>query len=260
MSNKMITNDITSLVDKYTNWFRKELTVNNLKDSEYTVIHTPFLDAFSDNISVYALMKGDDIVLSDDKNTSISLELSNVNITPKRSEQIKYLLRKHSVEMNEESEIVKKTKKNNFSRDLHSLISAIIDIGSLYLTSQDRTVSFFKDDVLNYLDNKKIFYTENVSFVGTSNFVHTYDMVFQKNENNPERLSNVLESINKGKLAELIFSWNDTKNSRNKDSKLIIFLNNQEKEIDNKYIEALENYDIIPLLWKEKEHYLDFLK
>lgn len=153
------------------------------------------------------------------------------------------------------NEIIKVTDESTFSQDLHSIISAVIDIGNLYLTAQDRVASYFYDDVLEFLDKKKIYYTEDVEFKGKTNFTHTYDLLFQKNQQNPERLCNVIDNPNKGKISNVLFLWEDTKDIRkvkNPDSRLIIILNDEQRLPQN-ILEALERYDVSPVLWSERE-------
>ena len=52
--------------------------------------------------------------------------------------------------------------------------------------------------------------------------------------------------------------WNDTKETRNKDAQLIVFLNDENK-IDSGVIEGFKNYEVNTILWSEKEKSLDIL-
>lgn len=251
--------DILSLVDKYSQWFKNELRVSKLPESEYTVIHTPFLDSNNDLISIYASKTGKKISLSDDKNTSFLLEISNVKITGKRKEQLNQILRKYRVDYIN-NELTKVTDQENFSRDIHSLLSAIIDVGSLYLTSHDRVTSFFKEDVLQYLNDNKIFYSQNIGVQGTSNFTHNFDLLFQQSETNPERFADIIDNPSKSKIADILFSWTDILPYRDGDPRLVVIINNQDKEIDYRLIDALESYNALPILWEEKDNKIEIFK
>lgn len=257
-----IFNEILELVSSYTEWFKNETTVKRLKGGIVNVIHTPFLDFNNDRISVYATLKDNEIVLSDDRSTFNNLEMVGLGLTEKRQEHLNHILNRTLIKLSENQEIIKTTDEENFAHDLHSLITAIIDIGNLQMTSQDKVATFFHEDVLNYLDKKKIYYTENVRFTGKSNFIHNYDLLFQRNDKNPTRLCNIVDNPNKGKIADILFSWEDTKDARKKDSleSALIVILNDEKKISDNVIDALKRYDVKPIPWSQKEKNISFLQ
>lgn len=253
------TNDILELVDSYSNWFKKELKTNSLKESEFSVIHTPFINNHNDNISIYAKVSGNDILLSDDSDTMNTLEMIGLNLTPKRIDNLDYILRKYNLSILN-NEITAKANKSNFPRVIHSLISGIIDIGNLHLTSQERVASFFSDDVKIYLDRNEIYYTADISFQGKSNYTHNYDLLFQKNKNHPERLANIVDSPSRAKISNLLFSWSDIRDVReSNNTELLVFLNDKDKFSSN-ILEALDEYNVKSILWSEKEDYLEYLR
>ena len=55
-----------------------------------------------------------------------------------------------------------------------------------------------------------------------------------------------------------MFMWNDTKETRNEDSRLIVFLNDENK-IDSSIIEGFKNYNVDTILWSEKDKRIDIL-
>ena len=48
---------------------------------------------------------------------------------------------------------------NGFAQAKNNLLSAIMEISDMYMTSKTTTVSVFKDEVRNYLDEQQIIYT-----------------------------------------------------------------------------------------------------
>ena len=110
----------------------------------------------------------------------------------------------------------------------------------------------------SFFDKNEIFYTENVNFLGKSGFFYSYEYLLQRTKEKPERLCKVINNPNKQNLQNTLFMWNDTKETRNKDAQLIVFLNDENK-IDSGVIEGFKNYEVNTILWSEKEKSLDIL-
>lgn len=55
-----------------------------------------------------------------------------------------------------------------------------------------------------------------------------------------------------------MFMWNDTKETRENNSQLIVFLND-ENRIDTNIIEGFKKYDVDTIPWSEREKNLDKL-
>ena len=128
----------------------------------------------------------------------------------------------------------------------------------MFMLSQNRVSSIFLDDIKEFLDSREIFYSENVNFVGKSGFFYYYDYLIQRTKNKPERLCKVINNPNKQNFQSTMFMWNDTKETRNEDSKLIVFLNDENK-IDSSIIEGFKNYNVDTILWSEKDKKIDIL-
>ena len=110
-----------------------------------------------------------------------------------------------------------------------------------------------------FLDKKDIFYSKDVNFIGKSGFLYSYEYLIQRTKNKPERLCKVINNPNKQNFQNTIFMWNDTKETRDKDSQLIVFLNDENK-IDPSVIEGFRNYDVNTIPWTEREKYLKLLR
>ena len=128
----------------------------------------------------------------------------------------------------------------------------------MFMLSQNRVASLFLDDIKGFFDKNEIFYTENVNFLGKSGFFYSYEYLLQRTKEKPERLCKVINNPNKQNLQNTLFMWNDTKETRNKDAQLIVFLNDENK-IDSGVIEGFKNYEVNTILWSEKEKSLDIL-
>jgi hypothetical protein len=71
-----------------------------------------------------------------------------------------------------------------------------------------------------------------------------------------------MNSPSKGTLSNIIFSWSDTRDARNKQthkSDLYVFINDQDKKVDKNLLNALKNEKINPVLWTERNTVKDIL-
>ena len=64
--------------------------------------------------------------------------------------------------------------------------------------------------------------------------------------------------ISQQNFQNTMFMWNDTKDTRKNDSKLIVFLND-ENDIDSGIIDGFKNYDVDTIPWSKKEKYIHLL-
>ena len=109
-----------------------------------------------------------------------------------------------------------------------------------------------------HFNQKEIFYSEDVSFIGKSGFVYSYDYLIQRTKEKPERLCKAINNPNRQNFQNTIFMWNDTKETRDKDSQLIVFLNDENK-MDASVINGFKNYNVNTIPWTERENYLELL-
>jgi hypothetical protein len=81
-----------------------------------------------------------------------------------------------------------KTTVKDFPSRKNSMIDAMLQINDLYLMSKTKTASVFFDDVREWLDTSKIYYSQNVLLKGISNVEFSIDFLFQRNGNRPETM------------------------------------------------------------------------
>lgn len=128
----------------------------------------------------------------------------------------------------------------------------------MFMLSQNKIASIFLEDVTNFLNEREIYYTKDVSFTGKSGYLYTYEYVLQRTKDKPERLCKVINNPNRQNFQNTIFMWNDTKEGRGENSELIVFLND-EKKIESNVLEGFKNYEINTIPWSRKEEYMNLL-
>ena len=250
--------DPIKLKEKYINWLEKEISVNQI--GEYLEITSPFLDRYNDYLQVYAkLEKDDEIILTDDSYIINNLQMSGIDIkSTKRKQLLESFLNKYNVKL-EDNALVIKSGIEDFPQKILFLIQAMLNVDDMFMLSQNKVASIFLENVTEFLDSKEIFYSKDVSFIGKSGFVYSYEYLLQRTKDKPERLCKVINNPNKQNFQNTIFMWNDTKETRDNDSQLIVFLNDENK-IDATVIEGFKNYNVNTIPWSEREKHLELLR
>lgn len=245
------------LKEQYIKWLDDEISVKKI--DEYLEITSPFLDRFNDYLQVYAKIdKNNEIILTDDSYIINNLQDSGIDITsPKRKQILDNFLKKYTINL-EDNSLTIKSSLEEFPQKILFLMQAMINIDDMFMLSQSRVASLFLDDIKSFFDRNEIFYSENVNFLGKSGFIYSYEYLLQRTKNKPERLCKVINNPNKQNLQNTLFMWNDTKDNRNPDTQLIVFLNDENK-VDSGVIEGFKNYEVNTVLWSEKEKSLNIL-
>ena len=245
------------LKENYVKWLDDEITVNKI--GEYLEVTSPFLDRYNDYLQVYAKLEADnEITLTDDSYVINNLKMSGIDISsPKRKQLLENFLNKYHVKLDNDALIIK-SGIEDFPQKILFLMQAMLNIDDMFMLSQNKIASIFLEDVTEFLDNKDIFYSRDVNFMGKSGFFYSYDYLIQRTKDKPERLCKVINSPNKQNFQNTIFMWSDTKETRDKDSQLIVFLNDESK-IDSSILTGFKNYDVNTIPWTEREKYLGLL-
>lgn len=245
------------LKEKYINWLEDEITINKI--NEYIEITSPFLDRYNDYLQVYAkLENNNEILLTDDSYIINNLEMSGVDMkSNKRKQLLQSFLNKYSVKLDGNA-LVSKSNIDDFPQKILFLMQAMLNVDDMFMLSQNKIASLFLEDIKSFLDGKDIYYTRDVSFVGKSGFVYSYEYLIQRTKEKPERLCTAINNPNKQNFQSTMFMWNDTKETRDNDSKLIVFLNDENK-VDASILEGFKNYNVDTILWSERDKYLDKL-
>ena len=253
----MLTKD--ELKKKYLDWLHEEITITEF--GQTFEITSPFLDRFNDYLQIYATpAENDQMLLSDDAYIINNLIASGIDITTQRRKEIlNTIIRKYGIERIDNQLTIKCTA-TDFGKKKHLLAQAMLNIDDMFMLSQNRIASLFLEDILAFFKEKEIYYMENVNFIGRTGYTYNYDFVMQRSKNRPERLCKAINNVNKSNVENVLFSWNDTKETRDDDTQLIIFINDR-NNVDDSAVNALKNYDAKIIKWSEinKESNLQLL-
>ena len=104
-----------------------------------------------------------------------------------------------------------------------------------------------------WLDQHDMRYTPNVKFTGKSGFDHLFEFVIPKSRQQPERILQTINHPSRNTAEAFAFKWVDTKESRPVESRAYAVLNDQEHSISAGVLDALQNYDIHPVTWSQRD-------
>lgn len=245
------------LINEYADWLRDQICVSELDG--YCEITTPFLDRHNDFLQIYVMENGNNLLLTDGGYILSDLRFSGFDLnTEKRIDALETILRGFGIKRKAD-ELYVETARKDLALKKHLLIQAMLAVNDLFILAQPNVLSFFLEDVEAFLNTKEIRFIPKVSFTGLSGYSHYFDFAIPKSVNAPERLIKAINTPNRNNISSLIFSWNDTKNSREIDSRAIVILNDQEKSISEESLIALESYQIESIFWTKRESKVDLL-
>lgn len=252
----MLNKDCNELVNEYLNWLREQITVSEVNGA--CEITTPFLDRHNDFLQIYVKKEGDKFFLTDAGYILADLQMSGLDLTPKRQTILQTILRGFGVEQHN-SELRVRASKKDFPQQKHSLLQAMLAVNDLFMVAQSRVEAFFLEDVEQYLRLNKIRFIPKVNFIGKSGYSHHFDFAIPPSDAAPERLIKAINRPSRDNITTSIFSWDDTSASREEDSQAYVFLNDQEKAISSNSLTALESYKITPILWTKRDEKVELL-
>lgn len=247
-------NEVKNMVDEYIHWLKDKTILREIKG--WVEITTPYLDRHNDYLQIYTRKdENGQYLITDDGYIIQDLSHSGVNLdSRKRQELLKITLNGYGVELNKEA-LITKANNSTFSVKKHNLIQAMLAVNDLFYLSSPMVASLFLEDVTNWLDLNDIRYITNVKFTGKSGFDHLFDFAIPKSKEKPERIIKAINKPDRNTAEALAFSWLDTRDVRPEKSVAYALLNDFEKYPSSAVLDALHNYDLLPIPWSEREKY-----
>jgi hypothetical protein len=175
------------IIDSYIKWIRDNSCTRDILNGKYIGITTPFLNRYNDHIEIYLTQENGEFVLTDDGETLADLNFVGVNIyTPKRKNIFEQIINGFGVMLKDDNLCIKATK-DTLPQKKHALLQAILSVNDMYVLSHENIVSFFKEDLQNYLKNDlQIVFLPEIKLMGKSGYDHKIDFVIPKSNNHQQ--------------------------------------------------------------------------
>ncbi|RRD93448.1 DUF1829 domain-containing protein [Clostridiales bacterium COT073_COT-073] len=246
----------------YLNWLKSNI-------DEYQVTETisrmtiPFQDRNNDFLDIYIIKENSDkYLLTDDGATLADLALSGFDIfsSDKRTKLFYSVLNSFGIDKDEDDALYTFCAKDNLPLKKHLLTQCMLKVDDMFLLSKANVRSIFQEDVQDFLDQNNISYVQDVLFSGKSKFQSRFDFVIGKTKQKSEKIIKVSNQLEIQNTRNILFSWNDIKDVRPKNSCLYVMINDEVPgKISNDAIRALKEYEVTPILWKDRNNYIEML-
>lgn len=243
--------EIQALMDAYVAWLRDKTILRALGD--FVEITTPYLDRHNDYLQIYARRTDGHFLLTDDGYVIEDLRLSGCKLESKRRQDLlRMTLNGFGVELDGDALTVRATREN-FALRKHNLVQAMLAVNDMFYVATPMISSLFLEDITAWLEQNDIRFLPNVKFTGKSQYDHVFDFAIPKSKTAPERLLRAINRPSRETAEVLAFAWIDTREVRPPDSQAYAFLNDSEQTVAQAIIAALQNYDVLPVLWSQRE-------
>ena len=243
------------IIDDYLKWIKDNTEIKHIKKGEICSISTPFLDRFNDHLEIYAIKKGENVVLTDDGYTLENLKMSGLSLnSPKREQIFKTLLNSFGVKVGDNNDIYIEANISNIGQKKHYLIQALLSVDDMYTLSQENVYSLFKEDVDLFFKSNNFVYSKDIKISGKSGFDHNIDFLVPSYNQVPEKLIKTINTPKKDTAMATIFTFNDILSVRERPPKnFVIYNDSGEQQISNDAILAFNNYGVETLAWSKKD-------
>jgi hypothetical protein len=251
--------DINNLVNSYINFIKENIVIEQVEDNIFE-IETPFLDRRNDFITIYAVFdknNRDNLVLTDNGMTLTDLELSGLEFnSPKRLKELQTILNGFGVKHDKNNNLFINATPENFASRKHNLIQALLSVNDMYVLAKSKVMNFFFDDVGLFFEEHDIRASSNVILEGKSHFNHKFEYIIPPSRRAPERTIKLLNRPVPENLKATLFAFEDTGEKRNGQGYIIL---NDELPIKTDLVAAVNEYNIKPVLWSQKNNFIEEL-
>jgi hypothetical protein len=243
--------EVRNLMDEYLVWLKQKTLLREINGS--VEVTTPYLDRHNDYLQFYVKHNKNGYILTDDGYIIEDLNRSGCKLdTPKRQDLLKMTLNGFGIQLEHDALVVHATPEN-FNLRKHNLVQSMLAVNDLFYLAVPMVASLFLEDVTAWLELHDIRFTPKAKFTGKSGYDHLFDFVIPKSRKAPERILQTINRPSRDAAQAVAFSWIDTKEVRSPESRAFALLNDSEQTPSTTVIEALQNYEVRPILWSERE-------
>ncbi|NLL36212.1 MAG: DUF1829 domain-containing protein [Fretibacterium sp.] len=253
----MLVNDLKGLLDEYVSWLKNKTVLNEI-DNDWVEIVTPSLDSHNDYLQIYVRRDGSNYLLTDDGYVINDLLMSGCSLDgTRRATLLKQTLMGFGV-TREGDALTVRASRADFPLKKHNLLQAMLSVGDLFFTHSPQTPNLFWDEVIEWLEMNEVRYASRIKLPGRSGYDHMFDFLIPKSKKEPERLIQTVNAPDKGKISDVLFKWEDTREMRSSGTVFYVILNDKDKGLPSSALTALKNYSLTPIRWSGidsfKEH------
>lgn len=166
------------------------------------------------------------------------------------------ILCSHGINIDDDHCLYVNCDKQSLPAKKHMLTQCMIKVSDMFYLARPNIKSLFIEDVKDFFTQNNIYGIPDISFSGKSGLLSTYDYAISPTPNSSERLIKIVNNLDVPKAGYITFLWGDTKEVRPAGSKLYVFIQDTNKTISQKAVNAMKEYQIKPVLWSERDSYI----
>lgn len=242
----------------YVDWLKQNIDQYKVNDTTFRLT-LPFLDRNNDLIEMYILANGDGTYsITDDGITISDLQLCGIDVSAsaRRKTMLETIISAYGVTKTDTDELMIHCTTNDLPLKKHMLAQCMVKVSDMFYLTRSNVQSVFIEDVQNFFDANDIRYIDNICITGKSKLATHYDFAIARSQNSAERFIKVVNNMDVNAARNIIFAWNDTKDTRQHEAKLYTFIQNTDRKISDDALGALKEYGINPAFWTEKDRYI----
>ena len=246
-----------ALLDQYWSWLKEGTSLREIDGC--IEITTPYLDRHNDCLQIYARPDKGKFLLTDDGYILQDLEMSGFSVdSHKRQMLLNMTINGFGIQLDKESgkALEVRTSEEDFPLQKHNLLQAMLAVDDLFYLATPTTTNTFHERVSSWLTESGIRYTPTVQVAGKSGFKHQIDIIIPKSQSCPEQLGRVMHHPSRNTVQSMAFAWVDISDKRTPGAKAFAVLNDSDVSVGDNLSEALQQYNVNPLLWSDKDKML----
>ncbi|GAA0123855.1 MAG: DUF1829 domain-containing protein [Clostridium argentinense] len=253
-------NEKTNFIKIYMDWLQENTREKKINSNTYRITF-PFLDSNNTMTELYIVEKDHNTYLiTDDGSTFGELDLIGFDFkSTRRKSIINNIINNHGVNISTDNELYIECTKETLAFKKHLLIQCILKISDLCQLSYSNIKTLFNEEVEKFLEENDVRFIKDIVLIGKSKLQSNYDFAIAKSKNAPERVIKLINNIDSTQVKSIIFSWEDVRDTRNADAKLITIINDTNKKVSVDNINAFNEYQIKPILWSESNRNIGLL-
>ncbi|EAC3892930.1 TPA: DUF1828 domain-containing protein [Listeria monocytogenes] len=257
------------LREEYLNWNMKK--INFQSNSDFVKIETPFLDPNNDYIYLYLERHNSQFNLTDDGYAVNELDIMGIDVRKKGKRRDYFLktLRIFGVHFDNGELYITFDKISDYPVKQHMLLQAIVRINDMLLTTRNKTINFFTDDIQEYLLNNGISITPNVQVAGKTGNMVSFDFSIGMTKQTNQKLIKAVYNPTSEAFKDPLFSFIDIEDNSREIDKIII-ANDVENKVSKKFNDSIINFSkdrgqdnssfVNLYLWSDREKWIKNLK
>lgn len=241
-------------------WLREGFAVQDLGGA-YEVT-TPFLDRRNDHIQIYVRKQNDGFIISDEGNTVSEMEESgfNLNLDSKNKLLIHTI---HGYGVNQDNKVLRlEAEQSNLGQRMNFMIQAIMALNNIMpvpAVPVKSLMSSFRRRVIGALSAQGFQHQSKVPALGISGYKHEMETITRLNEPPTTLFFKEFYSPDRRSVSRFLFKLNDIKDSDPRIKKSAAVLNDEEKQVNSRELEALDQYGVVTAHWSQREEFSKLL-